>query len=78
MPPYRECNERPVRLRDAHGLALPAVEFAAPPPAVQARGLQPLTAEERLADGGEERRLDDVRERDGPWLEHEPDSPLGR
>ena len=57
----REDDERPVRLRDAHRLALPAVDaVAAVPAAVEARGVQPLPAEDAGAVRPHERRDDEV------------------
>ena len=46
--PDRQHDERAVRLRDAHGLALAAVDpAAAPEPAVETRGLQALAGRTR-------------------------------
>ena len=53
----RERDERAVRLRYAHRLALPAVDAVrAVPAAVEARRVQPLAAEDARAVGPEERR----------------------
>ena len=57
----RQRDERPVGLRDAHGLALAAVDVVgAVPAAVEARGVQPLPAEDAGAVRVEERRDDEV------------------
>ena len=57
----RQHDERPVRLRDAHRLALSAVDaVAAVPAAVEAGALQPLPAEHAGAVGPDERRDDEV------------------
>ena len=57
----RQDDERSVGLRDAHRLALAAVELGpAPEAAVQARGLQPLLAEHAGAVGPGERGDDEV------------------
>ena len=62
----RERDERAVGLRDAHRLALAAVDVvAAPAAAVQAGGLQTLLAEDAGAVGPGERRDDDVAGLDG-------------
>ena len=53
-------DERAVRQRDADGLALAAVELAAPEPAVEARGLESLSAELACAIRPGERGDDEV------------------
>ena len=65
----RQDDERAVRLRDAHRLALAAVELGpAPAAAVEARGVQPLPAEDAGAVGPGERRDDEVAGLDGADL----------
>ena len=57
----RQDDERSVGLRDAHGFALSAVELgSAPEAAMEARGVQPLLAEDAGAVGPCERCDDEV------------------
>src|SRR6185437_14015882 len=68
IPAYRQHDERPVRLGNPHGLALAAIEVAAPPPAVETRRLQPLVAEDAGPVGPGERSDDEVARLDGADL----------
>ena len=57
----RKSDERAVGLRDAHGLALAAVDVVgAVPAAVEASGMEPFPAEDAGAVRVEERRHDEV------------------
>jgi hypothetical protein len=57
----REPNEGPVRLRNAHGFSLSAVDpVVAVPPSVEARGVHSLPAEGAGSVGPEERRGHEV------------------